>query len=82
MLQELCIALTMKIMGLGHSLYEAQCIAAVIVLQVVLLCALMGYTIRIAENGSGPGWLPRSEKDRRTFAQQGRVQSLSRSCIS
>jgi hypothetical protein len=60
MLQELSSALTMKIMGLGHPLYEAKCIAAMIVLQLVLLCALMGYTIRIAGNGSRPCWLPRS----------------------
>jgi hypothetical protein len=60
MLQELCSALTMKIMDFGHPLYEAKCIAAMIVLQVVLLCALMGYTIRIVENGGVPCWLPRS----------------------
>jgi hypothetical protein len=45
MLNELSIPLTMKIMALGHSLHEAQRMAAVILIQVVVLCAMMGYRI-------------------------------------
>jgi hypothetical protein len=45
MFHELCIPLTMKIMALGHSLHDAQCLAAAIVFQVVLLCTMMGYRI-------------------------------------
>ena len=43
MLNELRIALTMKALALGHSLYEAQYLAAMAVLQLVLLCTLLGY---------------------------------------
>jgi hypothetical protein len=45
MLNELSVPLTMKIMALGHPLHTAQCLAAVILLQVVLLCTVMGYRI-------------------------------------
>jgi hypothetical protein len=47
MLTELCIPLTLKYMGLGHPLYEAERIAGVMVVWVVLLCAMMGYTISL-----------------------------------
>ena len=43
MLNELRITLTMKALALGHSLYEAQYLAALAVLQLVLLCTLLGY---------------------------------------
>jgi hypothetical protein len=56
MLHDLCNPLTMKIMALGRPLYEAERIAAVIVVCVVLLCALMGYTVRL------PG-VPEDEPD-------------------
>ena len=42
MLNELLLSLTVKAVAVGHSLYEAQCLAAVLVLQLVLLCTLMG----------------------------------------
>jgi hypothetical protein len=45
MLHELCIPLTMKIMALGHPLHAAQCLAAVILIHVVLLCTVMGYRV-------------------------------------
>ena len=54
MLQEFCIPLTMRIIPPGHPLAAAQWIGAVILIQVVLLCTLAGYTVRLPGNGSGP----------------------------
>ena len=54
MFHELCIPLTMKIMALGHSLHEAQCLAAAIVFRVVLLCVVMGYRIDRPDETSRP----------------------------
>ena len=45
MLNELSVPLTIKIMALGHPLHAAQCLAAVILIQVVLLCTVMGYRV-------------------------------------
>ena len=45
MLNELSVPLTIKIMALGHPLHTAQCLAAMILIQVVLLCTVMGYRI-------------------------------------
>lgn len=45
MFNDLSIPLTIKIMALGHPLHTAQCLAAVILIQVVVLCAMMGYRI-------------------------------------
>lgn len=45
MLAELCIPLTLKCMGFGRPLDEAERIAAIMIVRVVLLCALMGCTI-------------------------------------
>lgn len=45
MLHELCITVTMRLVALGHSLYEAQYLAGLIVLQLVLLCTLLGYRV-------------------------------------
>jgi hypothetical protein len=45
MLNELSVPLTIKIMALGHPLHTAQCLAAMILIQVVLLCTVMGYWI-------------------------------------
>ena len=45
MLHELCITVTMRLVALGHSLYEAQYLAALVVLQLVLLCTLLGYRV-------------------------------------
>jgi len=59
MLADICIPLTLKIMGRGLPLYEAERIASVIVVWVVLLCTMMGVTIRLpdleGEPGEGPG---------------------------
>jgi hypothetical protein len=56
MITELCTHLTLKIIGLGRPLYEAERIAVVMIVWVVLLCAMMGYTIHL------PG-VPESEPD-------------------
>jgi len=48
MLTNLCSPLTMKIMGLGRPLRDAERVAAVMVVWVLLLCALMGVTISVA----------------------------------
>jgi hypothetical protein len=45
MLDELCIPVTMRLVALGHSLHEAQCLAALVVLQLVLLCTMLGYRV-------------------------------------
>ena len=57
MITELCIPLTLKIVGLGRPLNEAERIAATMIVWVVLLCAMMGYTISL------PGIIPRKETD-------------------
>jgi hypothetical protein len=49
MLHELCITVTMRLVALGHSLYEAQYLAALVVLQLVLLCTLLGYRVVLPE---------------------------------
>ena len=54
MLQEFCIPLTMRIFPPGHPLFAVQWIGALILIQVVVLCALAGYTVRLPRNGSGP----------------------------
>ena len=54
MLNELCIPMTMKVMALGHPLYEAQYLAAVAVLQIVLLWTLLGYRVVLPDE---EGWL-------------------------
>ncbi len=54
MLQEFCIPLTMRIIPPGHPFVAAQWIGAVILIQVVLLCAMAGRTVRLPGNGSGP----------------------------
>jgi hypothetical protein len=49
MLHELGITVTMRLVALGHSLAEAQELAALIVLQLVLLCTLLGYRVVLPE---------------------------------
>lgn len=49
MLHELCITVTMRLVGLGHSLAEAQELAALVVLGLVLLCTLLGYRMVLPE---------------------------------
>lgn len=60
MLHDFCNLLTLKIMALGRPLHEAEQIAAVIVIWVVMTGAMTGLTISIAgvperdpDNGSG-----------------------------
>jgi hypothetical protein len=60
MLTDICNPLTLKIMGLGRPLHEAERIASVLVIWVVLLCAIMGYTIRPPGSEGDPGNLPGS----------------------
>lgn len=47
-------SLTVQIMALGHSLHEAQCIAAVIVIECLVLYTIMGYRFSDAERE----WFP------------------------
>jgi len=47
MFRELCNPVTMKLVALGHPLHIAEKLAAVIVLWVVLLCTMTGYTISV-----------------------------------
>ena len=49
MLNEPSIPLTMKIMALGHPLHAAQCLAGVILIQVVLLCTVMGDRVVLSD---------------------------------
>lgn len=61
---DFCNPLTMKIMALGRPLHEAEQIAAVIIIWVVMIGAMTGLTISIAgvpqrdpDNGSGSVYL-------------------------
>ena len=47
-------SLTIQIMALGHSLREAECIAAVIVIDCLVLYTIMGYRFRDAERDRSP----------------------------
>jgi hypothetical protein len=51
---EFSIPLTMKIMALGHPLHTAQCLAAMILIQVVLVCTVMGYRVVLPDAISRP----------------------------
>jgi hypothetical protein len=42
-------SLTVQIMALGHSLHEAQCIAAVIVMRFLVIYTILGYRFDDAE---------------------------------
>jgi hypothetical protein len=42
-------SLTLRFMALGHSLHEAECIAAVIVIDCLLMYTIMGYRFSDAE---------------------------------
>lgn len=71
MLHDLCNPLTIKIMALGRPLHEAERIAAVIVIWVIMICALTGCTIGVAgvperepDNGSGSSGLPARDTGR------------------
>jgi hypothetical protein len=49
MFNDLSIPLTMKFMALGHPLHAAECLAAVILIQVVVLCTMMGYRLALTD---------------------------------
>jgi hypothetical protein len=51
-------SLTVQIMALGHSLHHAQCIAAVIVINVLVLYTVMGYRVQDKEQGRYPDFYP------------------------
>ena len=51
-------SLTVQIMALGHSLHEAQCIAAVIVIEYLVLYMIMGYRFSDAERERSPAYYP------------------------
>jgi hypothetical protein len=65
MLYELPNPLTMKIMAPGHSLHEAQCLAGVILIQVVLLLTVMGDRVVLPEGMCRPADLDIPPRDRR-----------------
>jgi hypothetical protein len=48
--------LTMRIMALGHSLHEAECIAAVIVIDCLVMYTIMGYRFSDAERERSPAF--------------------------
>jgi len=47
-------SLTVRFMALGHSLREAECIAAVIVIDCLMVSTIMGYRYRDAERERPP----------------------------
>ncbi|MFA5269264.1 MAG: hypothetical protein WC379_14955 [Methanoregula sp.] len=47
-------SLTMQFMALGHSLHEAKCIAAVIVIDCLVISTIMGYHFSDAEGERSP----------------------------
>jgi hypothetical protein len=47
-------SLTMRFMALGHSLREAECIAAAIVFNCLVISAIMGYRFSDAERERSP----------------------------
>jgi hypothetical protein len=47
-------SLTVRFMALGHSLREAECIAAVIVIDCLMISTMMGYRFRDAERERPP----------------------------
>jgi hypothetical protein len=64
MLCELNTPLTLRMMALGRPLYEAERIATIVTVWVVLLCAMMGYSVsmdrvpqpfRIGRSSPAPG---------------------------
>jgi hypothetical protein len=59
MVSELWISLTMKIMALGHSLHDAQRMAAVILIERLLICTIMGYRLPAEEPERSPAYFPR-----------------------
>ena len=48
----------MRFMALGHSLREAECIAAVIVIDCLVISTIMGYRFSDAERERSPAYYP------------------------
>jgi hypothetical protein len=51
-------SLTVQILALGHSLHHAQCLAAVIVSNCLVLYTIMGYRFQDKEQGRYPDFYP------------------------
>jgi hypothetical protein len=51
-------SLTVQIMALGHSLHQAQCLAAVIVINVLILYTIMGYRVDDKKKEQYPDFYP------------------------
>ena len=58
MVSELWISLTMKTMAFGHSLHDAQQMAAVILIERLLIYTLMGYRLPADEPERSPAYVP------------------------
>ncbi|MCK9579513.1 MAG: hypothetical protein M0Q92_03560 [Methanoregula sp.] len=58
MSSELWLSLTMKIMALGHTLHDAQRIAAVILIECLVVYTIMGYRLRSDETDPSPAYFP------------------------
>jgi hypothetical protein len=51
-------SLTVQIMALGHSLHQAQCLAAVIVINFLVLYMIMGYRVDDKKQERYPDFYP------------------------
>ncbi len=58
MVSDLWISLTIKIMALGHSLHDAQRMAAVILIECLLIYIIMGYRLPADEPELSPAYFP------------------------
>jgi hypothetical protein len=58
MVSNLWISPTVKIMAPGHSLHDAQRLAAVILIERLLICIIMGYRLPADEPGQSPAYFP------------------------
>jgi hypothetical protein len=58
MVSDLWISLTIKIMALGHSLHDAQRMAAVILIERLLVYTIMGYRLPADEPERYPTYFP------------------------
>ncbi|MDO9326329.1 MAG: hypothetical protein Q7T80_15370 [Methanoregula sp.] len=57
MLSDFGIPHTMKIMALGHSLYDAECLAAIIAIECLVVYTIMGYRFSFGEQNEASGIL-------------------------
>ncbi len=60
---DLCPPLTLRFMGIGFSLREAEHLAAFLVTGVVIVVTIMGYTIRPPSDENRPGHWTCSRSD-------------------